>query len=96
MDPLQYAKFKRSLRETLRLLDEEIGGERSVSRLEALRSIQRELAALDAADHGPVDSSGAPGRRSLRSHRSIVQWPDDDPVKRAVLEVEQLHLERLP
>jgi len=93
----QFAVFKRRLREALRLLNDEPGhkGE-SPDRTFALRSIRRELAELNAGDLSPVDTSGHPARHALRAHQLVGNWPENDPVRIAVLEVELLYLKRLP
>lgn len=96
MEPRQFALFKRSLRAALVLLEEEIGREAESERRQALESIRRELVELNASDVRPSDASGHPARHGLKAHRLITNWGDDDPVKMAVLKVENLYLKRLP
>ena len=93
----QYALFKRTLREALELVTEELSlSSQDQDRSEALRAIQRELSELNADRRLPWSASGRPRPRRLRSHNLVKAWAEDDPVRVAVLEVEHMHLKRLP
>ena len=92
-----YALFKRTLRGALELVTEELShSSQDPDRYEALRVVQRELAELNADRRRPPSASGRPGPRQLRSHNLVKAWAADDPVRVAVLEVEHMHLKRLP